>query len=481
MRLNKKGFAPWSLLIAVAAVAVFVLLTIPGTNEYADVPPMKATSAAVSDNGKVKLKAGEEFKILGVDKTNSNRDGGTRIMLLVQTSKGERALFNPDLISDEKMQEILPAVKKHDFSNSPALFCRKTITRKAVDAIPLGISLEQMDSILVPTDRAVMEDGFLKAEYLRMEVFDKGSGRFYKPVMKFQNGEYCGCELVPYRKTHLNAWLLKILPGAEWVYDHNVFNIDFQKKAFGKLALKDAKEVTLKDNFFEYIMVLAVAILLLVIVFAFYVFIPMLPAYTFYGLMLFPPLFKPFSEKMLSIVVTVLAVLGYYYCWLTFMPYMSFFIMPFLMYPAATLAIEPLLGDALCSKCRYMNYDVLDHTEFLGEHYTNRVEDKRRKVGSRKVATRQTWKETTTTTKNSVSGQILNQYTNKSDVKNYTDYEDTYRTDSYACKYLVKSYRDYYRCEVCGTITYSDRDEWELVSKDHIGTSTSTSNRTVVS
>ena len=90
MRLNKKGFAPWSLLIAVAAVAVFVLLTIPGTNEYADVPPMKATSAAVSDNGKVKLKAGEEFKILGVDKTNSNRDGGTKIMLLVQTSKGER-------------------------------------------------------------------------------------------------------------------------------------------------------------------------------------------------------------------------------------------------------------------------------------------------------------------------------------------------------------------------------------------------------
>ncbi len=152
-----------SLLLAFVALAVSVILTLPRNNNYADIPMMKATKTTLSDYERVKLQAGQEFRIIGVDKSYSKRDKKTQLMLLVQTDKGERDLFNPDLISDEEFRAILPSLKRSEFSNSPAIFCRKTISRKAIDAIPLGISLEEMDAILVPTDRVVTEDGVQKA------------------------------------------------------------------------------------------------------------------------------------------------------------------------------------------------------------------------------------------------------------------------------------------------------------------------------
>ena len=481
MKLNSKGFAPWSLLIAAGVVVLTtIVLVLPRSNEYADIDPMKASRRTLSDSDKVTLKSGEEYRILGIKKSSSKKtDYKQTPMLLIQNSRGERDLFHiDDLITDEKFQELLPDLKKHEFSNSNGLFCRKTLTRKAIDAIPLGISLEEMDKILSPTDRVYTEDGFQNAKYLRMEVFDKKTGRFYEPTMKFKDGKYCGCILTPDRKTHMNAWLLRILPGAEWVYDHNVFNIGSQKKGFSKADLREKETVTAKDNFLVWLMMVAIAILLFVAIFAFYAFIPMLPAYTFYGLLLFPPLFKPFNETLTRIAVITLTVLGYYYCWLTFMPYMSYFLMPVIMIPAAIFAIEQLLCDEICRKCRYMNRMVLDHQELIKQYITNRTENKTRRIGSRKTGSHKTWKETTYREKNQTTGEVLREYTNKSDEKNFTDYEDTYRTDSYNCIYHVKVYKKYYMCEVCGDITTSIGEEWELMSKDYKGSSTSTSTRT---
>lgn len=482
MKLNKKGFAPMSLLLAFVALAVSVILTLPRNNNYADIPMMKATKTTLSDYERVKLQAGQEFRIIGVDKSYSKRDKKTQIMLLVQTDKGERDLFNPDLISDEELQSILPSLKKSEFSNSPAIFCRKTISRKAIDAIPLGISLEEMDAILVPTDRVVTEDGVQKAIYFRMEVFDKASGKFYRPTMKFKDGAYCGCDLETYRKTHLNAWLLKFLPGTQWVYDHNLFNLEFQKKAFGKLKVESDDEgkvvIDASSGFFAKLLALVILLVLVVVIFGYYVLIPLLPAYMFYGLLTFPPLFKLFNRTLTNIIVIALVVLCYYYCWLTFMPYMSFFLMPCIMVPAAMYGIGFLMSDDICRKCKYMNTKVLDHSEVLGERITSRKESgNRRKIGSRQVGTRHTWKETKEITTDRNTNQVVGEHTTKSDHKYFKDYEDTYETDRYNCVYLVKTVKYYYRCEECGNITSWIHDEWELQSKDFVGTTTSTQAR----
>lgn len=478
MKLNSKGFSLFSLLIAIGAVVVCYLLTLPRHNDFADIPAMKATRTVDSDHERMKVRAGEEFRVVAIHKAYSERDKKQTMMILVQNARGERDWYNRDLISEEEYQEMLPLLTDYSYSETPALFCRKTVSKEALEAIPMGISVEEMDKRLVPTDRVVTEDGFLRAEYDRMEVFDKESGKFYKPAMKFKDGEYCGFELETYRKTHLNAWLLKFLPGTKWVYDHNLFNAGFAKKAFGKMSLKESKSVTMRDNFFLWLMLMAAAILFLVVIFAFYAFIPLVLAYFFYGLLFFPPIFKLFNSKLTDIIVVLLAIVGYYYCWLTFMPYMSFFLMPCIMVPAAIYGVERLRKDEICNKCKYMNTIVFDHDELLGEKLTSCKETgRRRKVDSRKVGSHETWKETTTTTTNARTHEVLSQYTSKSDLKRYNDYEDTYETDRYNCVYLVKTIKTYYRCTECGNITHWIHDEWTLQSKEYADTRVTTSNR----
>lgn len=483
MRLNNKGFAPKSFFIAIGALLLCALLIIPRNNDYADIPPMKAAKAATSDDGKVQIRLGEEFSILGVDKAYSTRDKKkNQLMLLVQNSRGERDIFNPDLISEEQLQEILPALKHSEYSNSPAIFCRKTVTKKTVDAIPLGITTAEMDDIFVPTGRIITEEGFQTAKYLRMEVFDKETGKFFTPYMKFKDGKYCGCDYREPERKHMNPWLLKFLPGTNWVYDHNIFNAGAQKKAFGRLWIRtddDGKVLINKDsNFLVKLMGIAMIVLMFVVIFGFYAFIPMLPACIFYGLLLFPPLFKPFSRTLVNIILWGLTIVSYYYCWLTFMPYMSFFIMPVLMIPAARFMMDKLTMDDICSKCRYMNTKDFDHKELLREYDTERDESRTDKIGSRVTGKRETWDETVHTTKNAYTGEVVNQYTTKDNVKKYTDYEDTFQTDNYHRKYHVKVWRNYYRCTICGNITTMDREEWQMLSSTYLGSNTSTRTRT---
>lgn len=51
MKLNSKGFAPWSLLIAAGVVVLTtIVLVLPRSNEYADIAPMKASRRTLSDS-----------------------------------------------------------------------------------------------------------------------------------------------------------------------------------------------------------------------------------------------------------------------------------------------------------------------------------------------------------------------------------------------------------------------------------------------
>lgn len=471
MRLNDSGFAQWSLMAAIGMIVIGVILTLPRNNDYPDIPPMKAAQKSVSDTKKVEVRAGENILILGAQKNSSKK----QVMLLVQNSKGERDFFSPDVITEKEYQKLIPLLKHSAFSNSPSIFCRKTITRNAIEAIPLGISLFQMDSILVPTNKVLMENGVLKAKYLRMEVFDKKSGKFYMPVMSFSGGKYTGCELISYRKTHMNAWLLKFLPGTDWTYDHNIFNKLYQTKAFGALNTKDAVHVTFKKNFLVALMLLVIAVMLVVVIFAFYAVIPLAPAYTFYGLLLFPPLFKPFDRTFTSIVIIMLTVVCYYYTWLTFMPYMSFFLMPFILIPTALGGVSMLLADDICKKCRYMNTYGVDHEDFLGEHIEKKRESSRKRIDRRKVGSGSRWDETTHQTVNRNTGRVIDEYKTKSNIRNYNIYENTYQTDNFICTYNVKSFKVYEKCQDCGNIRTYTRNEWELIDKEYNGSSISVS------
>lgn len=482
MRLNNKGFAPAALAFAVGAAVLSFILLKCRTNEYANIPETKAVKTAKSNYDHFTVKKGETVKILGAEFVVSRvheKGEGRSVMLLVQTAKGERDLISKDIIPEEMFQEILPELKKHTYATTPGLFCRKTMTKAALDSIPLGISIEAMDSLLYPTKKAYIENGMLKADYRKMQIFDKSTGKFSSLYVNFKDGRYVSNEL-PEQGAHMNAWLLKFLPGTNWVYDHNILNYGFSKKAFGRSQLKDGVTVAKfgDGHFLRNLMGLALLVLFFVVIFGFNVFIPMLPAYTFYGLLTFPPLFKPFDRILTDIFVFVLTALAYYYIWLTYMPYMSFFIMPVLLIPAAMFAISPLLDDDICDRCRYMNTYEFDHEEFLREYDTERDESNTSKVGSRITGRRQTWDNVTHTTKNAYTGQVVSQYTNKENIKNFTDYEDTYQTDSYHRKYHVKVYRDYYKCEVCGTIRTRERKESKLISSQYLGSSTHTTSRT---
>lgn len=475
MRLNSKGNAPWCLAAAIVALGICYLTTVLRSNEYADIPAMKASKSFVSDEyDAVKIKAGEEFRILGADWKRSERDVMDTTMLLVQNVRGERTYFNPDILSEEQMAEIKPALKHKAFANKPAFFNRKTMTRAAVDSIPLGLSIEQIDSIFVPIDKIVTEDGVLKARYLRMDVFDKETGQFYIPYMLFKDGKYSGCELTETRKKHMNLWLMKILPGASWVYDHNVFNLMAQKKAFGKLW-ESPMEI---EGFFGKLMGLAVVLLIAIVIFAFYAFVPAIPAYLFYGILLFPPIFKLFNRTVTSVIVLLLAIPCYYYCWVAFMPYLPFFVMPCILLPAAFVAIGVLLSDTICAKCRYMETIVFDHRDLLQEYDIEKDESSTQKIDSQVTARRKKWDDVTHTTRNAATGQVLNSYTTQENVRHETDYLDTYRTRYYHNKYHIKEFQNYYRCEVCGNITTDFSNERKLVSSELTGSKISTSSRT---
>ncbi len=470
MGLNSKGKAPFSLLVAVIAVGICYLLTVFRSNDYADIPVMKASKNAVADSEEsVRIKAGEEFSILGSKWMRSDRDGKDQLMLLAQNSVGERAFFNPDLISEEQLREIMPILGKKSYDDAPAFFNRKTITKEMFDSIPSGLSIAQIDSIFVPARKIVTEDGFQVAKYQRMDVFDKKTGMFYVPSMRFKDGKYCGNDLTEIRKKHMNAWLLRILPGTNFVYGHNVFNPMFQKKAFGKLH-EDPIEI---KGFFGKLMGIAIFFFIAIAILVFYAFVPAIPAYVFYGLLLFPPLFKPFNRTLTSIMVVVLTVLGCYYCWLAFMPYLSFFLMPLLFVPAAIFAVNPLFDDDICEKCRYMNTVSTGVTEQIGEYDSERIETEETIEDSVLTDTGKAWDEVTRT----INGV---KHVSNENVRYYKVFEDTCRIDKFNCRYRVKKYRNYCKCGVCGrVISYKDSEVPKLVSKEYLDSDTVTKTRKV--
>ena len=459
---NTGGFCFLAFLIGLAAtVLIWFTCFAPGTNKYPDIPELKAAETVASYDEVFTVKKGETIKVIGAHlykPKKSEKKAPKEIFLLTFNSKGERDFVHHSVLSPEQLEEILPKLRKsdHRFGSETAIFYRKTMTLKAFNAIEDGSTVEDVEQIFISRPKMVYENGTVNCEYRHMQIFDRESGKFFVPVMKYKDGKLCERELETFYKTHMNAWLLKFLPGADWVYDHNIYNSLSSKKNFGHFNSKkteNGKGVNSGDGFFAAILALAMALVIFLVIFAVRLTVPVVPVYLVSGLFILPPVAKLARKgSSFAILMTILAFLCYYYTWLAAMPYISFWITLPALAGVGYWAVSQLLADSICEECGFMNTYVFDHEDYIGTRKEVRKEERKN------YTDRQNFKY-----------NVSELYSDGS-VKNHKEdgHVDFYRNDVYNVTYEIKEYMQYYRCKRCGNIHSIPRKEEKAIDSQYL-------------
>lgn len=481
MNLNLNGNCQKSFFIALAFVVVTILaLFLPRTREFADIPEMTAAQSVTSENEILEIRKGETIRIIGAKKLLPNKhekgDKEKKLMLSVQNAKGERDfVLASDVITAQELEEIMPELLTHEFSNSHGAFNRRTMTSEKFDSIQIGTPLERVERILYPEEKLKTVDGVLTGKYDKADVFVAKTGQFYVPVLQFKDGRVSDIKLESVYKTHQNAWLLKTLPGQRWIIDHNVFNLMSQKKCFGRME-RTLFKIDMNANLVTTILGYVIVIILLVLLFAFYLVMPVLPAMLIYGIFIFPHVVKLFNNLTIRIFLGLILLISTYYVWVAYMAYAAWWI----TLPAFGLIIEYMFNnvfcDRLCGKCKFMNTAILDHEELYKEYDTTRRIEESKTLSERTNVTRYS----TQVTETMAYGQTSSY---EKDIRYVTKTKRDYRNYQYDVTYHVKEYIQYFKCFNCGHITMGLRTESQIINKEYKGSydSSSTSETTSTS
>lgn len=464
---NLKGSAIITLAIGlVAAAFTYFVFFISGTNDYADIPAVKAAASAKSYEEVFTVSKGETLRIIGCaklkEKVKNNSKGKPEevLHLLVFNSRGERDFVPVDVVTPEQLEEMMPELSKHCHapSNGSNLFNRITLTKAQYEKMVEDATVEDIEQVLVSPVKIKTEKGKLSCLYYRAEVFDKSTGRFYNPKVSFsRDGKVLGSELVESGKTHWNAWLLKFLPGTEWIYSHNIYNHLSAKKNFSKLSSGpfSGQKIHLNDwGFFGTVLGIALIILIFAVIFGLYCFTPVIPAYLINGLFVLPFVAKPLRADFIrSILIIASAAVCVYFTWLAAMPYMTYLITLPALAGAAVFALSFTMDDDVCSKCGFFNTYVFDHDEYIGEHQETRKSSESHCTGS-----------------TSFKYKTYDEYSDgsKRNWQTHTGYQDEYRNDVYDVTYNVKEYKEYYICTKCGNIRTRIRRDETAIDKRYL-------------
>lgn len=339
----------------------------------------------------------------------------------------------------------------------------------------LNTPLKDLDQVGKPAKSIIMVNDTLNAA-MPLSVFDPETGYFFAPTLYYNNAGEC----IGYHKsldhfTHHNKWLLKLLPGAEWVYNQSWLTWAMSEPMFESSWLKKYNLIE-SDSTISKILVAIPVIIILGLLFLIWLgslglVIPLI----LIGLVHFRHVYYPLSNTVLFFFILLLSLAWAYIVSILMFSYTYWYLyLPlavFLLHYIISNILIPLLDDR-CRKCKRIGTIDIIATELMKEWDTDWIEESelRMKVKT-SVEKFKTWDEEVRTT---IVKQGNIEISRRSDTtkKNVQEHriEHGYNIyDQYMVKYHVQLFRQTHQCRKCKDFFYTSYTEETEIGRKKVG------------
>lgn len=389
-----------------------------------------------------KVRANQPVDVIGV-----SHSGGR---LYVELPDGSRGYSYNVQLTPEQIDSIYECELAYNYGY--------LISRDRFNELILNKTIDQID----PDKRYRVEVAQVNGEWFAMmafKVFDDNIGKFFYPVLICDKNkviqDYRRIEL----KTHGNAWILKRIPFAAWVFDQPWITWIANKHLYKNYEVKD---ILPNGGILMFLLKLAIGIIYCIIVAYWFVLLNSIPLLILTLLIRFRYIYYVFSNKVLTWVLGVLGFIGAH-CISVIMledfSWVYYVIISISGFGAAVLLLMHIIS-CRCDHCRYVLCKDLITKKLVNEYDTDYY-DKSEYVGVIGSRT-ETWTEEITETT-----RITDQYDNTLSSSSSTRYEDhsrTYETlkyDDYIQKDHVQEFDLTWKCRHCRDISHTkDSNRW---------------------
>ena len=339
------------------------------------------------------------------------------------------------------------------------------MSRKHFDTLIKNKTIDQID----PDKRYRTEVANVHGEWFALmafKVFDEDSGIFFHPVLICDQNK----RVVQYRKlelkTHANAWILKRMPFASWIYDQPWLTWLADKNLYDRFDERLFEE----SNIFTFILTALVAICILIIRGIQVAFLCCVPMLLLMLLMHFRYAYPLFNNKVLP---WVLGIIGFMFAhcisvialsYITWVIYLPLSVLGFVL---TIVLMKDLIFDR-CTNCHLMFSKERIRTDITSEYDTDYygVSEAREVVGRRTHYN--TKKVTETTTLKNQYGHTVYEDSDTTTTTTSKTFE-TRRYDDYKQKDHVKELEYTWLCDHCMDVSHSQEIERKVVDRVKIG------------
>lgn len=301
------------------------------------------------------------------------------------------------------------------------------------------------------------------------KVFEEENGLFYRPVLRCAaDGTIDHVQKTYPYDSHWNAWILKRIPYAWWVYDLPIVNKLGNTGLYRNYTYRASKP----DGVLKFIGYILLIILVFAVYGAWIALVCCLPMMILGLSIRLRYLYYPLNNLTLGLLIFIVAFVGAHiisvvmlseYCWLIYVP------LSIVGFVLCTLLLIAHVGER-CNHCKMMYTDKIIHTALDGEYDTDWYDksEKGAKVSER--THRWTNRRTTVSYVPSVFGGYYRDESHHDTHHHKTI--TTFAYHDYKQKDHVKEYTDTHQCKHCGNITYTKRKASKVAEKKYVGTHT---------
>ncbi len=469
-------------------------------------------------NKKVKLpkqafvKKGEKVTVLGAVKANSSyearfvvrKSDGTQGMLSQLTLERKGIIVHADEKHGLEVGDSIEVVSLTKSGQSPKTTVRKlsndSIIKDVRATYYVTETINEWNEHLMQLDGNTLcsfrkfEEQYLKpqsdssllqiptytmVEYkdtlhvvIPLKVFDPATGTFFLPIMKYgKDGSCLGYDKKTY-KTHYNAWLLKWLPGADWVFEQPWMTVVLNESMHQSDDMQTKGTITgTWGTIIGIVTICVLAILFIIWIGSWGIVVPLI----LNGLMGFRYIYYIFNNTILGFVIVLLTLAWAYICTILMLSYTYWFVyIPVILVTEVwMLRITYGLLSVRCSKCGRLHTIHEIDCELTEEEESDWVHE------SRFNKTVKSWKERYTTytpvdhyvveTRNGVEMSRRHTGTSKTNVQQHTIQHGTDLYDDYEVKYRYSYYKITMQCSECENLTYRNEVEQKEIERRYKG------------
>lgn len=445
----------------------------------------------------VKVKAGDEIKILGMragamtepEKVWVELEDGSRgyihcldFDLEYEAQLDGKKRLKPVKIKEAREDDVVVELKdgtteeihyddlypvwprNWDFKYLSTSTYGSYISKSGFERKYIGSTLEKNDKRRWPARYVVNHKGTLYASY-PVWVIDTSDGKRHLPTVIYDK-EGVAQSYVNEDTEKRATFFVKLWPFLGTIMDSPLGNSIIEGSMYQSLpSAKGDASLVMK------ILAFVVMAIYLVFVLLWLYATPMIPVLLMGVLMHWPKIFYPLNNKVLSIIIIAVSVVSAY-CWTALLlawgiMWLFLIPLPFVVLFIQTFVCSPLYADSpsrRCIKCR--NIESMEYVDSEYDHeYQKWMRETKYVKNLNKFQERwKTW--TNVTTRYSDGSTRVSQENVQYHTQNYTT--DLY--DDYNVLYNIKVYKNNYSCAACGQHEHNFSEEYHEIDRKYMGT-----------